>query len=159
MEAKELRIGNLVNITEKTKEDLWDNCELSTNEISFDVSRIEETELMLYIEKEEIEFYCKEILPISLTEEWLINLGFKKDDIKEFYYIDCNEYKMEVVVNAFSGSMTNNPSWFVSINPGYGSQSVTLVKKDVHQLQNLYFALTGKELEFRNIKCQDKKRN
>ncbi len=84
--------------------------------------------------------------PIPLTEEWLLKYGFEKDSIHDDYFKPCGEYEIKIVINAFSGSLTNDPSWFISIQTGYGNQPVTIYKKYVHQLQNLYFALTGEEL-------------
>jgi len=74
--------------------------------------------------------YCK---PIELTEEWLIKFGFKEYirsngktyDLKDFWEIDYE-----------------NGKYFIS-------EIEVMDIKYVHQLQNLYFALTGKELEIR----------
>jgi hypothetical protein len=62
-----------------------------------------------------------EIEPILLTEEWLLKFGFKKDKLvfyKDFLLYNFNDgfYFFEMKIN------------------------------HVHQMQNLYFALTGKEL-------------
>ena len=84
--------------------------------------------------------------PIPLTEEWLMKFEFEKHPTKDYYYHDCGEYVIRVVINAFSGTIDNDSSWFISIQTGFASQPVTLVRKYVHQLQNLYFALTGEEL-------------
>ncbi len=66
--------------------------------------------------------------PIPLTEEWLLKFGFHKTskDKKDRYRLD--ERLIVIRDNFFTD---------------YGS-SVQI--KYVHQLQNLYFALTGKEL-------------
>ena len=84
--------------------------------------------------------------PIPLTEEWLLKFGFEKHKIKEYYFKDCGDYEIQVVINAFSGTLNKEPNWFISIMTGYGSQPVTLTRYYVHTLQNLYFALTGEEL-------------
>lgn len=66
--------------------------------------------------------------PIELTEEWLVKFGFEKD-----------------------GSFTLNKLKLINCNNNYfipffnHSKSLNDVKY-VHQLQNLYFALTGEEL-------------
>jgi hypothetical protein len=69
--------------------------------------------------------------PIPLTEEWLLKFGYIKGKIyyteKEhgtisFYFNDSEELKCEVYDWTYDNI------------------------KYVHQLQNLYFALTGKEL-------------
>ncbi len=85
--------------------------------------------------------------PIPLTEEWLLKFGFVKHNILDYYFMACGEYEIRVVINSFSGGLDSDSKWFISIQTGYGSQPVTLVRMYVHQLQNLYFALTGEELQ------------
>ena len=72
---------------------------------------------------------------IPLDEQWLENFGFKYDQIT--YYKDsilCAWVKSEFVV------------WYRS----FGESGKILNKiKYVHQLQNLYFSLTGSELKIK----------
>jgi len=70
--------------------------------------------------------------PIPLTEEWLLNLGFEK--IREYFTID-NEFDVFV----------NESGFYTHINCG------NIILSSVNQLQNLYFALTGKELTHQKI--------
>lgn len=67
--------------------------------------------------------------PIPLTEEWLLNLGFTR--FGDWYIID----------DELSISLFNNRSTYGNEH----EQEINHVKY-VHQLQNLYFALTGEEL-------------
>ena len=62
--------------------------------------------------------------PIPLTEEWLIKFGFEKA------YETCYQYKDFILNDKFI---------MMDID-------ITIQLKHVHQLQNLYFALTGEEL-------------
>lgn len=65
--------------------------------------------------------------PIPITEEWLLKFGFEKD----------NDY----------GFWTSpNPKFIVDENFVLCDIDITVAVKHVHQLQNLYYALTGKEL-------------
>lgn len=72
--------------------------------------------------------------PILLTEEWLLKLGFKVETIKggrgefKFYTNDCLAFN------------TSHQRWW--LNKGHSPTN----PKHVHQLQNLYFVLTGEEL-------------
>jgi hypothetical protein len=73
--------------------------------------------------------------PISLTEEWLIKAGFKRSEAEDVVYyqhgklVICNwDNKGFIMSNAFSFDLR-------------------VELKTVHQLQNLYFALTGEELK------------
>ena len=68
--------------------------------------------------------YCK---PIPLTEEWLFRFGFV-----------YNPHSIE-----FHGKNMIFHNWIK--DRGYVSWGSTQIKY-VHQLQNLYFALTGEEL-------------
>ena len=66
------------------------------------------------------------IKPIPLTEEWLLKFGFKRFG-KDTFYLGC--IKIHHRIRGFIIAKR-----YAQIN-------------SVHQLQNLVFALTGKELE------------
>ncbi len=70
---------------------------------------------------------------IPLTEEWLLKMGFNPIDSDPdiLYYTKNN-----VALNAFGD---HSKIWLRYV-------SNTIEIKSVHQLQNLYFALTGEEL-------------
>jgi hypothetical protein len=76
------------------------------------------------------------IKPIPLTEEWLFKFGFKMN-------MDNFDWNAGLGVNCIgdfelSLRYTDNIGWF------YRSKCTPI--KYVHQLQNLYFAITGDEL-------------
>lgn len=77
--------------------------------------------------------------PIPLTEEWLLKFGFEKDDDVNQYWI-CSELNHLIYVY-----YEKSRSCFAMIYNG----SQFCVIQYVHQLQNLYFALTGEELEIK----------
>ena len=81
----------------------------------------------------------KLVNPISLTEEWLIKLGFEKD-------LQINLYRLYndfgTIVYYPKSSVEKSKFSFMLI----GYCFVTYEISHVHQLQNLYFALTGSEL-------------
>lgn len=110
MEAKDLRIGNLVQ---------------SRDGMFFEVT----SEDLMFIESGS---NCK---PIPLTEEWLVKFGFEKD-FNGFYKL-FKESEVPVLIK--DGFWTCDGICF-SVNCLY----------HVHQLQNLYFALTGEELTIKN---------
>lgn len=72
--------------------------------------------------------------PIPLTEEWLLKLGFKPNEYQNGWlelgslYISKDKFELG----------------FYDSEYGVGEYSIEL--KHVHQLQNLFFAITGKEL-------------
>jgi hypothetical protein len=119
MEAKDLRIGNLVYIG----------------------GQINEIELVDFVDIYE-NYTIGIYKPIPLTEEWLLKFGFKSDDISwEYSKRLGNFYIMyDIEINS------------IYINDGsrYDGADIPKEIKHVHQLQNLYFALTGQELTLNN---------
>jgi hypothetical protein len=69
--------------------------------------------------------------PIPLTEEWLVKFGFDKKAHREGLSIILEN------TLGYKNGRTYFKSWCI----------LESQPKHVHQLQNLYFALTGKELE------------
>ena len=126
MEAKELRIGNYLNF-----------------EFHKDSGGIEKVGVFL----SDIENLIyggnrsKYYTPIPLTEEWLLKFGFVKDK----KHNNCCDLELE---NNFYlqgvGYGKSNIKYEVILTDSNDNE-LTLVKH-VHQLQNLYFALTNEEL-------------
>ena len=76
--------------------------------------------------------------PLPLTEEWLIKFGFEKK-------IDCYKNINYNFNGYFASFDCDNPMWF---GEDGCCEQVTIKDniKYVHQLQNLYFAVTNEEL-------------
>lgn len=76
----------------------------------------------------------KHIKPIALTEEWLVKLGLER---RYGNYWETRSGNFEI-------DKDYKKEWILSVNGNeyYIGESF----KYVHQLQNLYFALTGEEL-------------
>lgn len=116
MKARELRIGNYVN--SKGRFDI--------------VTRLE------YVVFEDVAMcwgqYYEQIIPepIPLTEEWLLKFGFKKPA-----HIWCGD-KFHLTNYDRDHSL-----WCVAMNK---NNAIIANIRYLHQLQNLYFALTGEEL-------------
>lgn len=124
MKPEELRIGNFIR-SEIANQDMT-ICEVHQGNVMFhplfkkvDSSQKPFMSLMVYLK------------PIPLTEEWLEKFGLEPvignewgDDLLCFEWAD-----EELIYTAGEG---------LALSPWI---------KYVHQLQNLYFALTGKELE------------
>jgi hypothetical protein len=80
--------------------------------------------------------------PIQLTEEWLLNFGFYKCVLFDtFLYIRNTNFHISFYNNIYQLNYKESPK----------SQWIPVCKdlKYIHQLQNLYFVLTGKELKLR----------
>jgi hypothetical protein len=76
--------------------------------------------------------------PIPLTEEWLIKFGFDFDGY-------CSYWKSEIELT--KDTMDEHFQSFNNVGSGLCQKEI----KYVHQLQNLYFALTGEELTIKKI--------
>jgi hypothetical protein len=87
--------------------------------------------------------------PIPLTEEWLLKLGFEKDGFNAFNK-SIALHKRQYKVLCFSGDYLFLREANTDLR--HEDSLCTLWNKDikkqfyVHELQNLYYALTGKEL-------------
>ena len=120
MEAKELRIGNTilykVKIIDISMVGLFQLYHVSDNHAD------SKTDNLQYE-------------PIPLTEEWLLRLGFEKENAT---YIKKGSLRL------FKNTCRDASGDF----DGYCENRTVAICRYVHQLQNLYFALTGLELEY-----------
>ena len=125
MKANELRIGNyisrldLVDIHKKRIEQILELGKKATTTGSLKV----------------ISNY-EDLIPIPLTEEWLIKFGFKNTG-EQFF----NVWKDKQGIITFQKDL----SCYVGLSH-YEAPPLFVECKYVHTLQNLYFALTGEEL-------------
>lgn len=147
VEAKEFRIGNLVltNNVEYRKLDAGKIACIVAIDSERNFAELKETVKIYHIEDKYKDTYgqwIKHLKLIPLTEEWLLKFGFLRHHL---------DYTNGVIyIKNVPG--TNEFEWGVFPNElGSGIQIKNRIKlKYVHQLQNLYFALTGKELEYEN---------
>jgi hypothetical protein len=91
-----------------------------------------------------------ELKPIPLTEEWMLKCGYKYDGYKYEYYDGQEEKRVFESENGL-GDFVEIDGFFLPM-PYYFGQAFgeNFKLKHVHQLQNLYFALTGEELTIKN---------
>jgi hypothetical protein len=127
MEAKELRIGNIVKYE---------------NTVYLHGGKITEVDNIIQGETDYYE-------PIPLTEEWLLKFGFNKEhnsdesEDRDCFYINDSDdsFYMNYDYKSYYG-------WYL----GATTYGYLTSLQYVHQLQNLYFALTGTELEYNERK-------
>jgi hypothetical protein len=126
MKASELRIGNLVYYGRHI-----------VPIKSIHIESVFKDSVNVYIEiNENLQNYIvdiDEIKPIPLTEEWLLKFGFKKD-LGNDLYLDSTSTSFFIWENNRVELLDNKNNICIS-HCDY-----------VHQLQNLYFALTREEL-------------
>ena len=134
MKAQELRIGNWIRLKSKNKFYQIDS--------GHDIEKI-------YDAPENFD-----AVPIPLTEEWLIKFGFEK-----LSNIDFNEFTKKVYGKSIiKGNELHEEKVMIILpfnvceigvyNPNKDESSYLMDRniECVHELQNLYFALTGEEL-------------
>jgi hypothetical protein len=138
MKANELRIGNWVQF------------------------RHTETPVLITLAdfvREYKEEHLEDYEPILLTEEWLERFGFVHND--KYCRFDSKMWNVrnrpegkEISMNVWRATgSADGEFWGVTIREELTFDDVTPVAiQHVHQIQNLYFALTGKELTFDNQK-------
>jgi hypothetical protein len=118
LNCNELRIGNYLEMLGKVKK-----VECISN---------------LPARKEMYWLTCKDMIdtkiihfnPILLTEDWLLKLGFVKNDFDSHY--EKGEFYIEV--------------WEKDFVFRWNDFNIDINLNSVHRIQNLYFTLTGEEL-------------
>jgi hypothetical protein len=136
IDAKELRIGNYLEIEGRFSPVLAiDNQREFTHsktkeffKCAITVGEYDDNGLMWTTSGR----WLKNFNPIPLTEQWLIDLGFT----------NCGINKLGIdnfTIHTPFPKLEDDFVWFNNVNSA-------MVIDSVHQLQNLYFALTGKEL-------------
>ena len=127
IKAKELRIGNLATIDGNV------------------VEIYEVTHSVIEIANGAEPYSINDIEPIPITEDWLLKFGFEiQKTTTKSYHIDCSNGWDSVI---FADMQPEGDFWIGirSISDGENYVLHTDVKH-VHQIQNLYFSLTGDEL-------------
>ena len=90
-----------------------------------------------------------EIQPIPITEKPLLKFGFKLIDLTTHRVFDIAYNDRDNIVRTFRVIIVDNGVWFIidrSVGDGTRMGINLGTFHYVHELQNLYFALTGKEL-------------
>jgi hypothetical protein len=102
----------------------------------------------------ESEIMHPNLKPIPLTEEWLLKFGFEKEyfygDDAKFIWWQLNDFGLEI----FNTNKEQGRTSIESKDVGFFYEPMFMDYieiKHVHQLQNLYFALTGEELTLKEI--------
>lgn len=138
MEAKNFRIGNIVNIKKNVRQDgscITENSYFEISELKKDVVHFKG---FYYAE------YYEDLVPININDEILSNYGFKKDSIGNMWFDLTTHWLSLIFVDGFYYPL-------YAQQPEIGQEDEQIVSlnriKFVHELQNLFFALTGKELE------------
>ena len=126
MKANELRIGNIVKIRGNI-------CKVA-NISGFISESITGVIIDKHGNKKHLYAEINDIEPITLTEEWLLRARFTKSFIVTNFAIQTEDGVLDLVPSDIAGHHVYfDDNWICKV-------------QYVHQLQNLYFALTGQEL-------------
>jgi hypothetical protein len=134
MKATELRIGNHISGHFNYNEDgepMWIECKVLA------LDSVDLTEHEIWVEANGFNETYYDFKGIPLTEEWMLKFGFEK--------INGNYEKGMILLH---GNLKTGTIDFLLHEPHSGKLHLTILDY-VHQLQNLYFALTGEELIIR----------
>ena len=145
LQAKDFRIGNFVEYDNRVFEiDSISNDFPTLNSIEFGVGVVDWNNLQ----------------PITLTENWLLDFGFElydyepneeSDECPDFIYMS---YKINPPNKLYYYTITNTPGdggyFDFCIKVPFAEYVMLNSIQYVHQLQNLYFALSGEELQIKD---------
>ena len=123
MEAKDLRIGN------------WFKGDCTEGEFH----QITANEILDFYDDPLDDYYQ----PIPLTEEWLLKFCFE-------YIEHYTNYRIPTNAGYCNSIQLYENEWHYNNDSSDAGCYYVATIKYVHQLQNLYFALTGEELIFKN---------
>ncbi len=126
MESKELRIGNYV-LARGAKAVVK-----SIEDTHIGYSKTKHSDYLKREHRTEEKVPLKFIQPIPLTEEWLLRFGFDKNDEHGVFLMVIRVLNKNIILEC-----AENCVWI---------DDSMISCEYVHQLQNLYFALTGEEL-------------
>lgn len=129
MNATELRIGNLVYVKYTDSND--DEHEATTRVLGVHEEAVLGDGWRIEVEAVQEDFYECVCEPIELTEEVLLKCGFEFSHTIGDERVFSNK-KINLLINAYDNNI-------IKFN--------VFIIKHLHQLQNLYFALTGEDLE------------
>ena len=137
MKTTDLRIGNLIGIKETALH--ADGCNHS--EAIFEIEEIKKD--VVQFKGYHANEYYKDLNPIPLTEQWLLDFGFEictKSGVHNGWGIGENPLTHDYIL--FLVWMKNEDGTLAELFYRNGYHTI----KYVHQLQNLYFAITREEL-------------
>ena len=139
MKANELRIGNYVNVPIQEqcpfRIDAFEYCSEKFIKVAQEVK-------LNGFEVHPLTWYGGDLQSIPLTEEWLLKFGFRAKSINHNFTIDSDvDFRISSAQRVIE---TNERSSFY-LESKFGTKI-----NYVHQLQNLYFALTGEELTLKS---------
>ena len=133
VKTTDLRLGNYLQLTNAARRDLWDCCEVRTESNVVIIEWINKDEIGAVVDGDSHEFDLDDLNYIPLTEKWLN----KTDLTKEGILYEDGRFAIK------PWEVGQDIEWVI-----FWKDKAILYEKEykVHQLQNLYYLLTRKEL-------------
>lgn len=132
MKPQELRIGNRILGVYTDEDENGEEIEVVCECIVGTLDILDQSEYAIWVTGGAEREYYDEFRPIPLTEEHLLRFGFEREG---------NEFRTDWFLG-LSFDVVENDFHVYEVRDSF---HITTIKY-VHQLQNLYFALTGEEL-------------
>ena len=82
--------------------------------------------------------------PINLTEEWLLKFKFRKLKLNDSYWFEKSHKNIRFITNDINA--VKGEAYSTKLKHVFVDMEAEIRVRYVHQLQNLFFSLTGKEL-------------
>lgn len=141
MEARELRIGNYVHPLRENDGLILPEILIVLEIISIDYPKSKVCPITHDVHSfhKTPKFDTKMLSPIPLTEKWIIDFGFER-------YSE-NHFQLNILQRSTIHCYTEKHKVRVELGNKEGYSFGYPNVENVHELQNLYFALTGQELE------------
>ena len=140
----ELRLGNLFYPIDRNLEggfSLIVEIPFKVCSIGFQVRAVHHNKIPAQVERWN-EFHAKDLSPISLTEEWLLQFGFNKEYKQGYIGKDFSNQDFVLTEPLFIGECQKSYAFEFSTDGCFKYKEFNYV----HELQNFYFAMTGLEL-------------
>lgn len=144
MNRKDFRIGNYVTLADEAKEALIKELNIKNKEkfknLFFKIHFMNDSVVGLHIGNTKEYFGWNEVERVKITGEVLKQFGFKHDKKLNMFSLYIPEMDTEIICNdtRYSKSLLlRGENGFIPLNK----------VNTIDRLQNLYFAITGKELE------------
>lgn len=135
MKIEELRIGNLIRYNKPSYELL----KIQRNVVVKSIKHNNKNNMHVIECQTGERTFIKHFKPIRITQKWLLKFGFV--DVKKYNYADYS-----LLMNNGLFIHINLPKYEITIGQLNNFSHCILKLKFVHQLQNFYFSIIGKDL-------------
>lgn len=152
IDPKELRIGNILQSRDKDGDgSIIIVKEFDLVGVNQFVSQAGYEHEYLYEKTDYYDWYWVE--PIPLTPDWLTKLGFEQEKSNDTEERDIWSIQVANNTSLYYDPELPGKEWYLSLewNNNHWQNEFWATPKSVHQVQNLYYALTSEELTIKSF--------